>query len=95
MIIRFTDQAAAELRQAKVFLEDQRVGLGDVFAEVVAFALEQIAAAPAAWPSASRRARHYLIRRFRYAVVYQIRGDEIVILAIAHTSRRPGYWRDR
>jgi len=26
---------------------------------------------------------------------YQIKNDDLVILALAHTSRRPGYWSRR
>jgi plasmid stabilization system protein ParE len=33
--------------------------------------------------------------RFPYRVVYAIIGEDIYIVAVAHHSRRPGYWRDR
>lgn len=33
--------------------------------------------------------------RFPYGVIYATDPEEIVILAIAHMHRRPGYWRDR
>jgi hypothetical protein len=33
--------------------------------------------------------------RFRYALIYTVVGDQIRILAVAHHSRRPGYWRGR
>jgi hypothetical protein len=36
-----------------------------------------------------------LVKRHPYLVVYALRGDEIIVLAIAHTSREPGYWRER
>lgn len=39
--------------------------------------------------------RRFLMKRFRYALVYSVVGDQIRILAIAHLSRRPGYWRRR
>ena len=51
MMIRYTVQAEAELLKARTFLEDQRVGMGDVFAEAIRSALAQIAAAPSAWPA--------------------------------------------
>jgi len=31
----------------------------------------------------------------RYYVAYEIVGNEIVVLAVAHTKRRPGYWVGR
>jgi toxin ParE1/3/4 len=36
-----------------------------------------------------------VLDRFPFTLPYQIKGDEIVILALAHTSRRPGYWSRR
>ncbi len=36
-----------------------------------------------------------LIRKFRYALIYSAVNDELVILAVARASRRPGYWVDR
>jgi hypothetical protein len=34
-------------------------------------------------------------RVFPYAVLYSIEDDYILIVAIAHGKRRPGYWRHR
>jgi plasmid stabilization system protein ParE len=39
--------------------------------------------------------RRFPLRRFPYSVIYAIVGEEIRILAVAHHSRRPGYWRGR
>jgi plasmid stabilization system protein ParE len=39
--------------------------------------------------------RRHLLRRFPYSLIYTIAAEEIRILAIAHQSRRPGYWRRR
>jgi hypothetical protein len=36
-----------------------------------------------------------MLRRFPYDVVVVDRPDEYLVVAIAHQSRRPGYWRDR
>jgi toxin ParE1/3/4 len=35
------------------------------------------------------------MRHFPYAIVYMIATEEIRVLAVAHHSRRPGYWRNR
>jgi toxin ParE1/3/4 len=39
--------------------------------------------------------RYALLRRFPYSIVYQLWADHIYILAVAHGSRLPGYWRNR
>ncbi len=45
------------------------------------------------WRSGGRR--RYLMKRFPYSIVYTVSGEELRILAAAHHSRRPGYWRGR
>lgn len=42
-----------------------------------------------------RNVRKFLLARFPYAMYYVPRGDEMLVLAVAHGSRRPGYWRHR
>jgi hypothetical protein len=39
--------------------------------------------------------RKVKVGKFRYSLVFRIRGDEVQILAMAHMSRKPGYWKDR
>jgi len=36
--------------------------------------------------------RRVLLRTFRYADIFEILADEILVVAVAHTSRRPNYW---
>lgn len=39
--------------------------------------------------------RRFLLRRFPYYLLYRVEEDWILVLAVGHHSRRPGYWRDR
>jgi len=39
--------------------------------------------------------RHVLVRTFPYAIIYRFDHGSILIVAIAHTSRRSGYWLGR
>jgi plasmid stabilization system protein ParE len=39
--------------------------------------------------------RQFRVRGFPYKVAYRIREHDIYVVAVAHTSRRPGYWKDR
>ena len=45
--------------------------------------------------TSSRGARRYFMSRFPYSLIYQVKTDELRILAVAHQRRRPGYWRGR
>jgi plasmid stabilization system protein ParE len=46
-------------------------------------------------PSDDRGRRKYLVRGFPYVIIYRIKNVSIHVLAIAHTSRKPGYWTAR
>jgi toxin ParE1/3/4 len=35
------------------------------------------------------------IVRFPYRVAYLVTSQELRVLAVAHTRRRPGYWQSR
>jgi toxin ParE1/3/4 len=39
--------------------------------------------------------RRYFFRRFPYSIIYQISGDELCIIAVAHHRQRPGYSANR
>jgi len=34
-------------------------------------------------------------QQISFAIVYQLRRDEIFIAAIMHLARKPGYWKER
>jgi plasmid stabilization system protein ParE len=60
--------------------------------DVAASAIER---APSTWPTHHHGTRRFLLRRFPYSVIYRIEPAKIVIVAVAHGRRRPGYWKDR
>jgi plasmid stabilization system protein ParE len=37
----------------------------------------------------------FFLSGYPYDLVYSVRADEIVVLAVAHHSRQPEYWADR
>lgn len=95
--VRFHPAAAEELAAAVDWYEQQDAELGVALIEEVERALATIRSRPAAWSVSplDPRARHFRLARFPYRVVYTHEADEIVVVAIAHTRRRPGYWRAR
>jgi len=56
---------------------------------------QAISTQPDAWPSFDHGTRRYLLRRYPFSVVYQTEPDHVVIVAVAHARRRPGYWKAR
>ena len=39
--------------------------------------------------------RRFPLRKFPFFLIYRERGDYLQIIALAHTSRKPNYWRAR
>lgn len=58
-------------------------------------AFSRIALMPTATSASFAPARRFLLKRFPYEVIFRIYPEVILIVAIAHVKRRPGYWRRR
>jgi plasmid stabilization system protein ParE len=84
------------LAEAQAWYEDQRSGLGTEFMAAVEGGLDDIRRAPEQWPiwRFDRPYRKRVLGRFPYVIFYVIEHDAIVVLAVAHTKRRPGHWLD-
>jgi toxin ParE1/3/4 len=81
------------MREAIIY-DRERPGLGDEFLDEVASGLARIREYPHAHPPMDEY-RRYIMRRFPFSLIYGIGVDTIVIVAVAHHSRRPGYWKRR
>jgi plasmid stabilization system protein ParE len=92
---RFLDVAETELHQAVQWYESQAPGLGDAFLIEVLSAAERISLYPDAWHSLDKGLRRCRLNRFPYGLIYAIEDDDILVLAVAHLHREPGYWRNR
>ena len=94
MSYSFLPPARAELEEAVDYHESCRAELGDEFAAEVRRAIDTIVHRPRIWAKISKNTHRYRLPKFKYALLYQIRGDEVLIVAVAHL-RRPTYWHDR
>jgi toxin ParE2 len=95
MKINFLEIAQIELDDAIEYYNYEVPGLGDAFLTEVLNVLDRIGEFPKAWHPCSKRTRRCRTRRFPYGVIYQIREQEILVVAIAHLHRKPDYWKDR
>jgi plasmid stabilization system protein ParE len=95
MKIKFLEISQSELDNAIEYYNYELPGLGKIFLKEVLNCIDRIGKLPEAWHPCSKRTRRCLIRRFPYGIIYQVRKDEIFIIAIAHLHRKPDYWKDR
>jgi urease alpha subunit len=94
-IHRMLEAAEDELLSEITYLDERASGLGRRFHGEVQRAENRIASFPQSAEELFPGVRKCLLREFRYALIYSIERDYISILAVAHSSRRPGYWLPR
>ncbi len=95
MTLDFHEAAEAEAVEAFAYYREIAPELADQFVAALRQSLALIVAHPNAWHPLGKGVRRSRLRRFPYGVVYVQRDVRIVIIAVAHTSRKPVYWRKR
>jgi toxin ParE2 len=95
MSIHLLTPAQTELDEAITWYTEQAPGLGDAFLIETLKTLQLIEQFPQAWHPLTPHIRRCRLRRFPYSVVYTQDGVDILVLAIAHQHRKPGYWHNR
>ena len=98
--LRIHRLAEDELTAAALWYDAKRPGLGASLLELIDSMVDRICSgtlpgSPAPGVAKEKGARRVLLRRFPYSIVFYDRKNEIVIVAFAHSRRRPGYWRSR
>jgi toxin ParE1/3/4 len=65
------------------------------FLSAVDAALESISESPQRWPKYLHGTRRFVVHRFPFSIVYLAHPDLVTIIAVAHSKRKPGYWKQR
>ena len=87
--------AAADIEDAFLWYETQRVGLGEEFREALRFALARVGENPQLHQIIHRSTRRVLLKRFPYGIYYKEFPEVIVIVACMHGRRDPKRWQSR
>jgi plasmid stabilization system protein ParE len=95
MIIRFTPDADAELAEARQWYAHQRADLDIEFMESINDALLRIVRNSQLYPIVYKTLRRAVVRRFPFAVFYEVTADEIQVIAVFHSRRDPEVWKSR
>lgn len=95
MTVRVLEVAQQELDEAIAYYNGQAPGLGDAFLLETVATIDRVRRFPKAWHPLGESVRRCRLRRFPYGLIYQEDKGEILIVAVAHSHRRPDYWRDR
>ncbi|MGH7873315.1 MAG: type II toxin-antitoxin system RelE/ParE family toxin [Candidatus Binatia bacterium] len=91
----FHPEARVEMNESFDFYEARLDGLGLRFLSAVERTVERISTHPEAGASLGGEFRKRIVPGFPYNIIYRVWQDYIYLVAVAHHSRRPGYWRKR
>lgn len=93
--IRFLPEAKEEFDAAADWYGGKRISLGLDFIFRIGSILAIIAENPEKHGKVFEEARKVVVSGFPYIILYQIKQDEVIILAVFHSSRDPSIWQER
>jgi plasmid stabilization system protein ParE len=67
----------------------------DDFADALDQAFDLLSQFPEMGEPASLNTRTLTLHSFPYSLIYRLQSEMIRVIAVAHHSRRPGYWLGR
>ena len=84
-----------EIDEVYLWYERQKEGLGESFLTALQVVFDQISQNPKAFAPIHRTIRHLRLKRFPFAVYYQVKLAQIEVIAVHHSSRDPKTWKSR
>ena len=95
-LVGFHRLAAREYRKARDWYKARSPETALRFVQSVDRAMNRIAASPDALPGLAGDYRYVRITGFPFVLIFRSANtNSVTVFAVAHTSRRPGYWRRR
>ena len=95
MNFEFHPEAEDEFIEQAARYDSEVVGLGARFGDEVYRVIELLLENPRIGAPVDENLYHFVLRGFPHSVVYAVVADTLFIVAVAHGSRKPGYWRSR
>jgi len=92
---RFLLPAEEEMTEASVFYESASANLGVDFLDDVQRVIDLLRDHPLLDHPVGGDLRRALLHRFPFSLIYAVEPNAILVVAVAHQSRRPEYWKNR
>jgi plasmid stabilization system protein ParE len=93
--LEYIEEALEEAEAAARWYGERSVRAAVAFSSEIDAAESAILRLPDAWPPFDHGTRRYLLQGFPFSIVYRVEARRVVIVAVAHARRRPGYWKSR
>ena len=88
-------EANEDLLEARAWYSNIRPEIGERFALTVAATVDAITEHPLQFPLVHRAMRRAGVRRFPYALFFEVEEHQIVVIACFHGKRNPTRWQIR
>ena len=93
--VKFNPEAEAEMIAAAAYYEQQQENLGRRFLASAQDAINRILLNPRMFPAVELDVRRCLVKTFPFGILFRDQPRRIVIIAVMHLHRDPGYWKNR
>jgi len=87
-------QAENDIAEAFEWYRGRSATAADAFRIEALDAIDRLVDAPTRWRMDEDGMRRRVLRHFPYSLVFEVLGNTVTILAVAHNRRQPGYWRE-
>ena len=87
--------AQADYQEALLWYHQQSPTAAHGFELAIDNVVSQILQAPERWAKHDRRHHRYQLDRYPFSIISSFNESLVVIVAVAHALREPGYWRSR
>lgn len=95
LAVEFHPEARTDFYDAFDWYENERPGLGATFSTAVQDAISRAAQSPHLGSPAGADLRRVFVHAFPYTILYAPESAGLLVVAVAHFRRRPGYWQHR
>ena len=93
--IEYHPEASDEIANAFDWYSSVNEEVGERFKVELERAEELVIRSPKSWGPYVHGTQGFRFRGFPFVMAFIVRDCRIIVVAVAHTRRRPGYWRDR
>jgi plasmid stabilization system protein ParE len=91
-VVEIAPAAEADIRDGFAWYRERNALIADAFRTKVFDVVDRIGEAPLAKPADEDGNRKRVLHRFPYSVIYEVQGNTVTVVAVAHHRRKPGYW---
>ena len=93
--VRFLPAAYDDFLKSLAWYSQRSERAAAGFEAALEVALQRIVDSPSTYALCDKRHRFYILKRYPFSIVYRMEGDEILVVAVAHSSREMPYWHGR